>query len=469
MASALRAAIYTRISQDIKGTGLGVARQEKDCRALAADRRWQVAEVYSDNDLSASKRKIRRPEYERLLGDITARRLDAVLVWDLDRLHRQPRELEDFVDVCLHAGMSTLATVSGTVDMGTGDGLLVARIKGAVAAEEARKIAQRTARKMRELAEAGRPGGGRRPIGFAPNKIDHDPREKRALRKAARSILDGGTLYAAAKPLSRAGILSERPDSAAKTLRRILLSPRVAGLRQYRGEVIAPAVWEPIIDRADWERLRAILTKGAPPVPHARHLLTGFARCTCGSKLSAQIRKYEGGRVIYACRSARGGCGHVGVDGGRLEAHVVAEVGAWLRSVRVRRAMQRRIDGTDGQEAELLAALAADELRLTELAAEVGRLSITTGEWSAMRQPILDRIEAARADLARLPRRSRVKVSLDDVAAMWVGADFVQRRAVLRAMGVTVTVAPVGKTARRFQPGRVTVEPSWATMASTST
>ncbi len=48
-----RAAIYTRISQ--ADDRLAVTRQEEDCRALAARLGWPVAEVYTDNDVSATK------------------------------------------------------------------------------------------------------------------------------------------------------------------------------------------------------------------------------------------------------------------------------------------------------------------------------------------------------------------------------------------------------------------------------
>ena len=71
-------------------------RQIKDCKALCADRGWIVAEVFIDNDVSATSGK-RRPEYQRLLRAIESGDIDAVAVWDLDRLTRRPAELESFV------------------------------------------------------------------------------------------------------------------------------------------------------------------------------------------------------------------------------------------------------------------------------------------------------------------------------------------------------------------------------------
>src|SRR5487761_453201 len=86
----VRAAIYVRISQDREGAGLGVSRQEEDCRALCARKGWQVAGVYADNDVSAYARKP-RPEWGRLLADIEAGQVEAICCWHVDRLTRSPR------------------------------------------------------------------------------------------------------------------------------------------------------------------------------------------------------------------------------------------------------------------------------------------------------------------------------------------------------------------------------------------
>jgi site-specific DNA recombinase len=64
-----RAAIYCRISRDRIGAGLGVERQETECRELAARLGWTVAVVYVDNDISAYSGKA-RPGYRALLEDL---------------------------------------------------------------------------------------------------------------------------------------------------------------------------------------------------------------------------------------------------------------------------------------------------------------------------------------------------------------------------------------------------------------
>src|SRR5664280_3696431 len=121
------AAIYARISSDPEGDMLGVTRQVTDCRALAERRGWRVVGTYIDDDVSAYKGKP-RPQYRRMLDDMRAGAVDAVVVWDLDRLHRRPKELEEFFELCEAAGITSLASVSGDVDLATHDGQFTARI-----------------------------------------------------------------------------------------------------------------------------------------------------------------------------------------------------------------------------------------------------------------------------------------------------------------------------------------------------
>ncbi|ORM09985.1 hypothetical protein A5N74_23885 [Prescottella equi] len=153
------AAIYARISSDQTGEGLGVARQLEDCRKLAADRGWIVGDEYIDNDVSAFKSR-RRPEYERMLADLDAGDRDAVIVYNADRLTRRPIELEEFVTLCLRAGVQQVATVTADIEIGNDDGLFMARVLAAVAAKESARKSERIKRKAQQLAEQGMPHGG---------------------------------------------------------------------------------------------------------------------------------------------------------------------------------------------------------------------------------------------------------------------------------------------------------------------
>ncbi|HEY0471477.1 MAG TPA: recombinase family protein, partial [Kribbella sp.] len=134
MSTPTAAAIYCRISQDRAGAGLGVERQETECLELAGRLGWKVAEVYVDND-TPSKRARRRTAYERMLTDARAGHVDGIVVWHVDRLTRQPRELEDIIDAAEEHGIS-LATVQGELNLSTPNGRSVARMLGVMARQE---------------------------------------------------------------------------------------------------------------------------------------------------------------------------------------------------------------------------------------------------------------------------------------------------------------------------------------------
>src|SRR5918994_7603828 len=127
-----RAAIYCRISDDREGAGLGVKRQEKDCRGLCDRRGWQVARVFTDNDRSAYN-GAPRPAYVAMFDALNAGEFDVLVAWHPDRITRSPRELEDVVDLVEATGVEVATVTAGDYDLATPTGRMTARIVGATA------------------------------------------------------------------------------------------------------------------------------------------------------------------------------------------------------------------------------------------------------------------------------------------------------------------------------------------------
>lgn len=100
------------ISLDREMDGLAIDRQREDCENLAKYRRWEIVETYVDQSISASDRSKKRPAYERMVADYEAGLLEAIVCYDLDRLTRQPRELEDWIDRAEQRGL-LLVTANG--------------------------------------------------------------------------------------------------------------------------------------------------------------------------------------------------------------------------------------------------------------------------------------------------------------------------------------------------------------------
>src|SRR3954452_4446875 len=101
----MRMATYSRISKDAAGDGLGVRRQQHDCREYCERLSWEIAATFVDNDLSAYSGR-RRRGYEEMLDAVEAGDVDGIVVWHPDRLHRSPTELEGFIDLVERTGIT---------------------------------------------------------------------------------------------------------------------------------------------------------------------------------------------------------------------------------------------------------------------------------------------------------------------------------------------------------------------------
>lgn len=469
----LRAALYLRISKDTERRGLGVARQERDLHDLIARNGWTPAATYVDNDRSATRKAgviADRPDYRRLLADIAAGRVDAVVSWELDRLVRDPLEHEEFLIVCERSGMHHLATLADEVDIQTGEGLMVARIKAAVAAEEVRKMSKRIRRKKLELAEAGRATGGPRPYGYEPGGMVLREDEAERLREAARRVLAGRSLGPLIREWNAAGVPGPRGGVWRQSaLRQMLLKPRLAGLRVHQGAIVGDAEWPPVLERSTWEAVVAVLeSHRRATFDHPKtYLLTRLIHCGapgCGHKLSGHSGGTRGHRR-YVCPGGQGGCGTVSISAAKVETLIVDTLFAITADDELRAARQAERDraGTVDRAGELSAVVATCDTRLKELARSWAEDGFSREEWLTARRAVEERRQRAVAELVDIERDDAS--ALDDLIAAGTLADSwptftaEEQRALLAEAINTITVAPIGtKGGRDFDPTRVDVD-----------
>ena len=234
----MRAAIYLRQSEDRDGTMLAVDRQREDCQKLCAERGWDTTE-YLDNDTSATTRKP-RPAYGRMLTDIRDGRIGAVVAWDADRLHRQPRELEDFIDLADGKSLA-LATVGGDFDLSSPTGRGNARMKGVFSRMEMEQKSARQKRANKQRAQAGTPSRSTVPFGYRQDgdRLVLEPAEAMMLRDAYSAILAGASLHTLAKQWNATGVKTRRGKQwSGATLRQSLMAHRNAGRAIYKGKPV---------------------------------------------------------------------------------------------------------------------------------------------------------------------------------------------------------------------------------------
>jgi DNA invertase Pin-like site-specific DNA recombinase len=454
------AAIYCRISRDRGGEALGVARQETDCRAWCEQRKWPIGEVFVDNDVSAYSGK-RRPAFERMVEGIKAGQLDAVVVWHPDRLTRSTRELEGIIDL-VEATRVTVGTVTaGDYDLTTPEGRLTARIVGAVARKESEDKSRRIRRKHLELAEAGDGrGGGTRPFGFNPDRLTINQPEADCIREAAARILAGDRVRGVAADWNRRGIPTTSGGRwTAFSLRRMLLSARIAGLRAHHGAVTATAVWPAIIDPADHVRLTAVLKDPARRTNGgaSRYLLTGFVVChACGARLVARPTERKVRRYVCATGPGFRGCGKTYVAAQDLEDAVTGAVLVAIASPHLEAAVDEQRVAADGEDP--VAEMAEIEERQAQLAEMWAAGQLGNLEWSAARAALDRRMDAARGRVVaeQGPRiTADLPADLEGLQTLWPTLSFDRQRAIIGAVVDKVTIGPGRRGYNRFDLSRV--------------
>jgi site-specific DNA recombinase len=354
---------------------------------------------------------------------------------------------------------------TGDIDITNGDGLMVLRVLSAVAANESATKSRRVRRKMDQRAELGLPhGGARRPFGYADDKMTVRPDEAKVIRNVVERFVAGESLRSLARWADGQDIRTVGGGPwRSPTLRALLASGRIAGLREHRGEVIGAAKWDAIISPSQREQVLRRLTqlKTAQRRAPRRYLLSGLARCErCGGTLYSSPRTRT---RRYVCLSGpdHGGCGRISVTAEPLEKLVTDAVLFRLDTAELAAALSGR--AAEHADATALAdALADDRARLIEVARMYGEKEIDGREWQAARTPIELRIRAVERQLARAAHSDAI-VGLSgngvSLRTRWESLDLTRQAAIVRAVLDHAVVAPGVRGAQALDSARV--KPIW--------
>ncbi|MRX45323.1 recombinase family protein [Agromyces kandeliae] len=474
----IRAAIYTRISED-DGTALGVQRQEEDARNEAANRGWEVARVYVDNDVSATRTRM-RPQFHRMITDVRAGLVDAVLIWDTDRLTRTPREAEDLIDLADTHGLQIIS-LGGYRDLSTPNGRRDFRNDVTNARYETEKMARRLRRRLQQKAEAGEPQG-RPGYGFTrvpvlddagrPTRLrrdEADPEQAAVIREVANRLLAGHSLRSVVSDLNLRGIPAPEAEKWNSTmLRQVMKRPSLAGLRVYKGKVIGRTTGDAILDESMHDRLIALLTDPSRRTNRAgndyKYLLSGLARCGregCGGAVRAGV-----GRLVsrpdgtahrqppsYVCTE----CFKVRRKVADVDSVVNDQIITLLRTPEVIGMFEH---GDADAAARAQADIAALDAKLELIADQWAEDVITAAQFTRLNTRLRDkRVAAEQERRAALPNAALTVLSTGDVAASWDDAPIEVRRAIVSEL-VEVTILPTGPRGRRpFDKASVSVVP----------
>lgn len=475
---ARKVGIYTRISRDDEGEALGVARQQEDCERLADLRSWRTVKVYEDNDVSAYKRNVVRKEFELMLKDLQAGLIDGIVAYDLDRLARQPRDLERLIEVFDDRPRLEFATVTNDVNLGTPDGRTMARVMVAFANKSSADTSRRLKRKHLELALQGKSSGGPAPYGWRkddPRKVDSEA--ARVIRKAQRDVLAGVRINTIRRAWARDGHGNPREGTkimAHHHVEYILTNPRLAGFRTYHGEILYNDDGQPV--KGEWETINTVEELEAvcevvaerrqkrPSATLARvYLLSGIARCgLCKTKIRGQAnRKWTPGskasKYSYQCSVSNGGCGKVGRVGDPVDKLIVRLV---LKEQREQAsASEGPIEQRWPKEQELAGVL--DEIRQLVDAEKSKQISVSTLlQLLPGKERLRDELKLERSRFHKEQKQREAKGLISDLTEEeFFDLPIERKQEIILHSLSAVIIQPAGRGRRIFDPDLI--EPVW--------
>lgn len=312
-----------------------------------------IVHRYVDNDKSASKAGVTRPDFDAVLGALQTGAttagypIDAVVCVSDDRLYRDVYTYQRFLRCFTAHPARVYADGLGSYDLYGEDAGRRGLLGASAARAESTKQQHRATLNHRARAERGEPVAARRPFGWNADRLTLHSGESEVVRHGVQSLLQGQSLTAITRDFVASGYPSTLGNPwQRQTVKQILRNPRICGYRKLHGVLVhdgdgKPVVgqWESIVSPEEWHAVDEVLGKqrhpggwsrnGARPRETSSYLLTGLVRCgrplasgqQCGATLHGHPTNtsYE-----YRCRPALdGGCGRISRQGPAVDELIV--------------------------------------------------------------------------------------------------------------------------------------------------
>ncbi|WP_141381619.1 recombinase family protein [Microbacterium lacticum] len=485
----VNALIYTRASMDRKYLMRSTGDQETDCRTWCDQQAWHVGKVITDANRSASKWRTREREgFEEALHLIESQEYAAFVTWEPSRAGRELLAFVQLRAACQEAGVLYL-TKGRVYDFSRHDDSFMMGLEFLTAEKDAAIIRDRQLRTVRLHAQQGRPHG-RLPYGYRRVYDPHtgvllrqeiDPEKAAIITRAVEDILNGVPINAIVTQLNREGVPTPmKPNTEnsrgwmSSSLRQILLSPTIVGLRKYRGEIIGEADWPAIIPREKWEQVNRVLADRARRTryvdednhSHPKWLLSFVAKCGYCSRGLVRLhgvipRKNGERRDNYTCAAV--GCRKISIDIPRTDEFVVSTLLGWLSKPESLAVLAGPGENWQEQIEEAEARVAQLRGRLDEAAEEYAAGRISMAMLSSIEQRLKPQIvEAAKATVPPVSDATVLHLmSAEDIETAWNGLDLLEQRRIVKTL-FDIRIVKAKQMGGIFDTGRIRIEPRYA-------
>jgi site-specific DNA recombinase len=464
-----RVGIWIRVSTEEQAHGESPEHHEARARMYADSRGWQVVEVYSLAGVSG-KSVMDQPETKRMLKDIHAGRITALVFSKLARLARNTRELLDFADL-FKAADADLISLQESIDTSTPAGRLFYTVIAAMATWEREEIGSRVAASVSVRAKLGKKLGGAAPFGYRyeGHQLLPDPKEAPVVRLMYELFTQHGRIRTVCRLLNDAG---HRMRSGAKfgftTVNRLLSDTTPAGrhrlnyaksLGDKKHWVLKPeSEWtfhpvEPIVSDDLWNRVNAALTERRtsrkPPAKKAKQLFAGVVFCDCGGKMyvPSNTPKY----VCSTCKKSP----KTKIPIADLENVFHSQLRDFFFSPQEIAKHLEAADLTLKEKAELLAAMESEQTKLSSEAEKIYQLyladELTRESFGKRHRPIEERLRQLGDEIPRLQGEidflkinylssSEVISEAQDLYGRWPSLAFEEKRRIVENITEKIVV-----------------------------
>lgn len=383
---------------------------------------------FVDEAVSAYHHRV-RPQYQRLLDHVEHAPVATIIIWHMDRLYRQPRELEELLDLLDARPVRVESVQGGLFDLNRHEGRLFARQLVAFANYESAHKGARVARAHQQRAQRGLLHGGTH-YGYHQNGHLH-PDQSKILRRIINHYLTGLSPTVIAHELTAAGIPAPAggPKWNATTITAILTSRRVhlrAG--EHHG------TWEPIITPEESALIRALqIAPRRDPARSSTTLLGGMAYCsTCNNRLVSGVT--HRGQRIYRCTAHPTSCGQVTADMTQVDQAIVTH----LTALQPLYAEERPVLSPPES---VLTALTTATSALHETARQYGAATITRETFLTRRLRLISIIEASDIELHR-HLQERILQHYPDAPATMTSLSISRQRTIINALASKIIIRP---------------------------
>ena len=390
---AVRCAIYTRKSSEdgLEQEFNSLDAQREACQAYIVSQRhasWTVvSDLYDDGGLSGGS--MERPALKRLLADITAGRVQIIVVYKVDRLTRSLADFARIVDI-LDAQKASFVSVTQQFNTTTSMGRLTLNMLLSFAQFEREIAGERIRDKIAASKARGMWMGGNVPLGYdvRERKLVVNAGEAETVRSIFRCYVELGSVRLLRDELDRLGIVSKRREGASGTLaggKRFSRGALYTLLqnRTYRGDIVHKGVahkgqQEAIVDEELWERVETRLSAGRQERVlrggSAPSLLIGLIVDAAGQRLTPTHSNKAGKRYRYYASLPR-----VNSDGGADSSPARRLPAGEIETLVVNRL--RAFLASQKEVTEAVAAMAPDA---QVLAAILARSSALAARWPSL-------------------------------------------------------------------------------------